>query len=312
MITVVVALVPALCSGVYVFGWRALTVVMVAALSAVLTELALVRAMKRPRSVGDMSAALTGMLVGMVLPAGVPLWIAVLGAAFAISVAKMAFGGLGHNFINPALAARAFLMACYPAAMTTFAVPRVGTIDGIDGLSGATPLRHVRDSALEHASSMSLNLQDAFQHLFWGDVGGCIGETSAAALIAGAAILLYRRVIGFAVPSSFTAVVFVLFWLTNGSGDFFSTDALTVPVYQVLSGGLLLAALFMATDPVTSPVTTRGQLLFGAGCGLITWCIRVYGGYVEGVCYAVLIMNCVVPLLDRWTRPKYLGAERAA
>jgi electron transport complex protein RnfD len=273
--------------------------------------------MKRPPSISDFSAIVTGMLVAFNVPPTLPWWMVALGAVFAIAVAKMAFGGLGHNFINPALAGRAFLMANYPAEMTSFIPPCGfvrGTIHGLDtaldGITAATPLSMVRQ-AIDNGMFQPLDFQDAIPHLFWGNIGGCIGETSVAALLLGALLLWYKRIIGFAVPVAYAGTVFLLSWLFNGSGTWFSSDALIVPVYQILSGGLMLGALFMATDMVTSPISPLGRLCFGVGCGVLTFLIRNYGGYPEGVSYSILIMNCVSPLLDRYLRPRTYGAVKS-
>ncbi len=197
-------------------------------------------------------------------------------------------------------------MACYPSEMTVFGVPLRGVVDGIDGVSGATPLRHIKD-AVAGGGFQALDFQEALPHLFWGDIGGCIGEVSAAALLIGAAFLLYKRIVGFAIPVVYVGTVFLLFWLFNGTGDFFTSEALLVPVYHVLAGGLMLGALFMATDMVTSPITMRGQALFALGCGILTFAIRKWGGYPEGVSYSILLMNCVSPLIDRYVRPRRYG-----
>jgi len=306
MIWVAAALVPALAAAVYFFGPRVLILTVVAVAAAVGTEYLVTRLSGKPATIGDFSAVVTGMLLAFNLPAGIPWWMAALGSAFAIGVAKLTFGGLGHNFINPALAGRAFLMASYPAAMTTWVVPRLGFIDGLDGLSGATPLAHIK-SAMSAGTFQALDFQEAIADLFWGNVGGCIGETSAVALLIGAAILLYKRIMSLSIPAMYCATVFLLFWLFNGTGTFFTTDALIVPVYHILAGGLLLGALFMATDMVTSPITPKGRIIFGFGCGVLTFTIRKYGGYPEGVSYSILLMNCVVPLIDRYVRPAKYG-----
>lgn len=306
MACVALAMVPALATSVYVFGPRALLVTVLSVAAAMATELVVARLMGRGNTLGDLSAVVTGMLVAFNVPHTIPLWMPMVGSAFAIGVAKMTFGGLGHNWINPALAGRAFLMACYPTEMTVFGKPVRGFIDGIDGVSGATPLKHIKD-ALASNQFQALDFQDALSHMFWGDIGGCIGETSVIALLLGAAFLWYKRIIGFKIPFTFVTTVFVLFWLFNGTGDWFTNEALLVPVYHVLGGGLMLGALFMATDMVTSPVTPLGKILFGTGCGLLTFAIRKFGGYPEGVSYSILLMNCVAPLLDRYTMPKLYG-----
>jgi electron transport complex protein RnfD len=179
---------------------------------------------------------------------------------------------------------------------------------GFDGVSTATPLAHFRDTM--GTTFQALDFQEVLGNLFLGNVAGCLGETSALALLSGAGFLWYRHMLGFKVPFTYVTTVFVLFWLFSGTGNPFTTDALTVAVYQVLSGGLMLGALFMASDVVTSPITPRGKVVFGFGCGVLTFGFRVYGGYPEGVCYSILLMNCVAPLIDRYTRPRRYGEAR--
>jgi electron transport complex protein RnfD len=326
---VVVALLPSLAVATAVFGPRALLVTITCVAAAVTTEYLLTLLMRRSATIGDLSALVCGMLLAFTLPPGIPLWMAALGAVFAVGVAKMAFGGLGHNFINPALAGRVFLMASYPAALAAFTGPRFGTSHGlsvetmadiasrvseragmaVDAITSATPLTAARE-ALQAGVFQAMDFQEALGPLFYGNVGGCIGATSALALIAGAAFLWYKGFVGFRVPVCFVGTVFLLFWASNGTGSYFSSEAIVVPTFQVLAGGLLLGALFMATDPVTSPITPLARVIYGVGCGLLTFVIRRFGAHPDGVCYAILMMNCVVPLLDRYTRPRYYGEGR--
>jgi electron transport complex protein RnfD len=308
---VLLALAPALCASIYFFGMRALLLAGVCVCFSIVTEMAIVQfLLKRKSTVNDLSAVVSGLLLALTLPPQLPLWMAAIGAIFAMSVAKWAFGGLGNNFINPALAGWAFLMAAYPTAMNLTCAPGTGTIHGmatmIDGLTAATPLAMYKQ-ALMLGKLNALDLEASLANLFIGNVGGSIGETSAIALLAGAMFLGYKHIIGFRIPFTFVFTVFILFWFNNGSGELFSSEALIVPVFQVLSGGLLLGALFMATDMVTSPVTRWGKTIFGVGCGVLTFIIRKFGGYPEGVAYAILIMNCLVPLLDRYGRPRLPG-----
>lgn len=316
--SVAVALTPAFVASLIFFGANAALLTLVCIASCILTEWFIVRFFfKRPSTVRDMSALVTGILLAFNLPPGLPLWMAALGSVFAIGVAKWAFGGLGKNFVNPALAGRAFLMASYPAWMTTFEGPhtRNGAINGltrqIDGIASATPLAAIKN-AMNSGSFQPLDFQDALANLFTGNVGGCIGETSVAALLLGAVFLWYRRIIGFTIPFSYIGTVFLLAWLFNGTGTLFTSDAFIVPVYHVFAGGLMLGALFMATDMVTSPITSRGRLVFGTGCGLLTFLIRKFGGYPEGVSYSILLMNLVVPLIDRHLRPRMYGKVKDA
>lgn len=333
MISVSLALVPALAASVYFFGTRALILTGVCIVFSLLTEWAISTfLLKRGNSLTDFSALVTGLLLAFNLPPDLPPWMAALGAVFAVGVAKWAFGGLGHNFINPALAGRAFLLASYPAAMTTWAAPRGGTTSGlstralsnlsehVDGITGATPLPALtsivdainNDALRQEISFQILDLQSALPDLFFGRVGGCIGETSALALLIGAVFLWYKRIIGIRLPLIYIGTVFVLSWMFNGSGSLFSTEALIIPTYQILAGGLMLGALYMATDMVTSPVTPKGRAIFALGCGVLTFLIRRFGGYPEGVSYSILLMNLTVPLIDRYARPKLYGRVKKA
>ncbi|MBD3347349.1 MAG: RnfABCDGE type electron transport complex subunit D [Chitinivibrionales bacterium] len=329
MLSVCLALIPAFAASIYFFGLRALVLTVVCVVTCLATEWVIVRVLlKRPSTLGDFSALVTAMLLAFNLPPDLPPWMAVIGSIFAIGVVKWAFGGLGHNFINPALAGRAFLMASYAAPMTIFGPPRTGTMSGlsestlasltnkVDGISGATPLpafnkimELLRNESTQ-ASELQFHIidfQETISHLFFGNVGGCIGETSAAALILGAIFLWYKHIIGLRVPVLFIGTVFLLSWIFNGTGSFFTSEALLIPVYQIFAGGLMLGALYMATDMVTSPITPMGKAIFGIGCGLLAFTIRKFGGYPEGVSYSILLMNLAVPMLDRYNRPKIYG-----
>ena len=312
MLSVAGALIPALAASLWFFGIKALYLNIVCIGSCLLTELIIAQLMlKKPQTLGDFSALVTAILLAFNLPPDLPLWMAALGSVFAIGVSKMAFGGLGNNFINPALAGRAFLMASYPAAMTTFSKTRFGSLNGltqkIDAIAGATPLAAFKDS-IQSGDFQALDFQYALKNLFLGNIGGCIGETSVIAILIGAAFLLYRRIIGFSVPVSYIGTVFILSWIFNGiTSDLLTTDALIIPIYHIFAGGLMLGAFFMATDMVTCPMTTRGRAIFGFGCGLLTFLIRKFGGYPEGVSYSILIMNLFVPLINRYVRPGMYG-----
>jgi len=306
MAWVVIALVPSLFAGTAFFGIKALILTAVSVIAALATEYVVCLLQKRPSSIGDMSALVTGILLAFNLPPDLPWWMAAIGSAFAIGVAKMAFGGLGANFINPALAGRAFLMAAYPSAMTVFSPTRYGSLCGIDGLSSATPLAHFK-SAMADGSFQPLDFQEALSDLFIGNVGGCLGETSVLALLVGGLILVYKRIIPLRIPVVYIGTVFFLSWLFNGTGAHFTSGAIIIPFYQIFAGGLFLGALFMATDMVTSPITPCGRVVFAAGCGILTFIIRKFGGYPEGVSYSILIMNLFVPLIERYTRPGIYG-----
>lgn len=283
---VMIALLPATAFGIYIFGLNALMVVLVSVVFAILTEAVIQKLMHKKVTVSDGSAAVTGLLLALNLPPSVPFWIPMLGSAFAIAIVKQAFGGLGHNFINPALAARAFLLASWPTAMTTWTIP------GADAVSSATPL-----GALKLGETLS-----AYPDMFIGNIGGCIGETSAIALIIGGLYLIARRVIDPRIPVVYIGTVALFTWIAGPSG-LFTGDAL----YHILGGGLMLGAFFMATDYTTSPMSGTGKVVFAAGCGVLTSVIRLWGGYPEGVSYSILIMNLVVPLIDKAFMPKRFG-----
>ncbi len=313
MLSVIIALVPTLAASVVFFGGRALTLTLVCAGSAVGTEALLCLLLRKPQSVGDLSAAVSGLLLACTLPPGLPFWMAAVGGVCAIAVVKMAFGGLGHNPVNPALAARAFLMVSFPSAMSTFIAPFHGTLfgleRGLDGVTAATPLVYFKN-AMASGNFHALDLQDAIGSLVLGNVGGCLGATSGIAILAGAVFLLYRGIIRFRTPFAFIGSVFLLSWIFNGTGDIFSTEAFIVPLYQVLGGGIMLGAFFLAADPVSTPMTPWGRLFFGVGCGLLTFLIRKFGTYPDGVCWAILLMNFCVPILDRYGRPRRFGERK--
>lgn len=322
MLYVIIALLPALAGSFYFFGLRALWVVAVTVASCVITEAVLQKMMKKPVTINDLSAVVTGMLLAYNLPAEIPIWMPVLGGIFAIGIAKQAFGGLGYNPVNPALAARAFMLASWPVQMTVFkTLPRGGTLSAtmVDMFSGATPLNALKQSLniVKHADAFSVEkvvgasqtiraLQDSYSDLFFGKVGGCLGETSAILLLIGAAFLMYRRIIGWRIPFTYIATVGFLAWMFGGQAGLFSGD----PIFHILAGGLMLGAFFMATDMVTSPITPKGQIYFGVGCGVIAIVIRLIGGYPEGVSYSILLMNLTVPLLNRYTKPRILGERK--
>lgn len=293
MLDVIIALMPALIAGVLVFGMRALIVALTCVISSAAAEYIWCRILKKPNSTGDLSAVVTGLILALNVPASLPLWMAVIGSVFAIIIVKQFFGGIGHNFMNPALGARAFLMASWALAMTRWYTP--GT---------HLPLFGVPD-AVTSATPLAAGSADKFSYLtlFVGNHGGCIGETSALAILIGAAYLVIRRVIRLRVPLIFIGTVAVGTWIFGGSGGLFTGD----PLYQILSGGLMLGACFMATDYTTSPTTPKGQIVFALGCGIITVLIRIWGGYPEGVSYSILLMNVATPLIERLTAPKRYG-----
>ncbi len=286
---VIIALVPASVMGIYYFGLRALMLMVAAIVSAVFFEWLYQKLMKKPITISDLSAVVTGLLLAMNLPAAAPVWVPIVGSAFAIIFAKQLFGGLGQNFINPALAGRAFLLASYPTEMTSWTSS--GNF-GVDAVAVATPLAQLKGGVMPDAS---------FTDVLVGNVGGCLGETCAIALIIGGVYLIAKHVINWKVPVIYIATVFVLTALIGRKG-------LRVPTYEIFAGGLMLGAFFMATDYASSPVTSKGQIIFALGCGLLTTLIRIFGGYPEGVSYSILIMNLTVPLIERLTEPTIFGA----
>lgn len=289
MLDVVIALMPAAIAAVIFFRWNAIVIILASVLSAVITEALIQKLMKREITIGDWSAVITGMLLAFNLPPTVPLWIPIIGSAFAIAVVKQLFGGLGHNFMNPALAARAVLLASWPVRMTTWTTP------GVDAVSTVTPL------AILKGTETAGQLPELWDMIV-GNIGGTIGETSALALLLGAAYLLYRGIINWKIPFTFIGTVAFMTWMLGGEG-FFTGNAL----YHIFAGGLILGAFFMATDYVSSPVTPKGQITMGVGCGVLTSVIRIYGGYPEGVSYSILLMNVAAPLIDKLTMPRIFG-----
>ncbi|RJO63426.1 MAG: RnfABCDGE type electron transport complex subunit D [Candidatus Omnitrophota bacterium] len=289
MWAVVLSLLPAGAAGVYLFGISAFWILAAGIVSALVTE-GVIQALSRKKiSLSDGSAFLTGLLLAYNLPPDIPLWLPVLGSFFAVAVGKQIFGGLGQNIFNPALVGRVFLMASWPKYMTTFTKPLA-----YDAITQATPLALLKEHKLmEHISYLDL---------FLGKRGGCIGEVCIAVLVAGALFLLIKGYISWHIPFSYIFTVGLLTYVfgPNGiaSGDW---------LFHILSGGLILGAFFMATDYVSSPLTHRGQLIFGMGCGFITAVIRLWGGYPEGVSYAILIMNAATPIIDRYTKNRIYG-----
>lgn len=283
MLDVVIALCPAIITAIVVFGFRAALVVAVCVASCIFFEWGYEKIVKRPCTIKDMSAVVTGVLLALNLPVGIPIWQAIFGCLVAIVVVKQLFGGLGYNFANPAIAARIVLLISFSTAMTTWVFP--------DAVSTATPLALIQSGNVEALPSIG--------QMLLGARGGCLGETGVIALLIGGIYLIARRVITWHTPVCFIATVFV-FTLILGEN----------PVYQILSGGLFLGAFFMATDYVTTPYTKSGRAIFGFGCGIITVLIRVWGNYPEGVSFAILLMNILSPYITRWTSPKPLGGAK--
>ncbi len=317
MWTVNIALLPALAMAFYFFGFKALLITVLSIAAAVATEAVIQKLSKRPVRVHDGAAVITGFLLAFNLPASVPWWMPIVGSIFAIAIVKELFGGLGYNILNPALAARAFLLASWPVEMTAnWTAPREGTISGISAITSATPLNLLKQSAevlanpgnydpsrVQAAQDAIANLSNSYTNLLIGNVGGCIGETSVIALLIGALLMFYRRVIEWRIPFIYVGTVGILAWIFGGTEGFFTGNW----IFHILSGGLILGAFYMATDMVSSPINARGQTIFAIGCGVLTVAIRLWGGYPEGVSYSIILMNLVVPLIDRYTVPKVFG-----
>lgn len=282
MFCVIISLLPASVYGIYQFGFNAALLIATCVAACVATEFLYELIIKKPKTIGDLSAVLTGLLLALNLPPDATWWMAIIGSVFAILVVKMLFGGLGQNFMNPALAGRCFLVICFAARMTSFSY---------DGVTSATPLAIIRDGG-------SVNLMD----MFMGKIPGTIGEVSTVLLLAGAIFLIVTGIIDFRIPCAYL-VTFVLFiGVFAGHGWDLSYIAA-----QLCGGGLMLGAFFMATDYVTSPITKPGRLLFGISCGLLTGLFRVFSSSAEGVSYAIIISNLLVPLMERITMPKCFG-----
>ena len=302
MIDVVIGLAPAMAAAGYYFRLHALILISTCVISCVVTEWLCNLILKRPNSLGDFSAVVTGIILALSLPPGLPVWAAVIGGAFSIAIGKMVFGGLGSNIFNPAMAGRTFLTACFGMLMTTWMVP--ATIDSsmpkiapenmMHAKTQATPLGWSK-IAIKDKNGAKLFNEEQFISTVVGEVGGCLGETSAIALLIGGLYLLIRRTINFHIPAAVLLSAFVF----AGIVYLIDSDAYMEPLFHLTSGGMLLCVFFIATDPVTAPLTRRGMWIFGAGVGTLTMLIRIVGAYPEGVMFSVLLMNAVTPLIDR-------------
>ena len=305
MLDVILALLPTTAAGIWFFGMPAVWTIATCVSTCIATEALCRLAMKRENTIGDLSAVLTGLLLALNLPAGLPLWMAAVGSIFAIGIAKQVFGGLGMNPFNPALAARAFMLISFTGPMTTWLKPLWWKTP--EAVTTATPLAAMKPlfghadavaQSTPHAAEM-MNQIPSVCNLLVGNMPGCIGEVSTIALAIGAAYLLWRKIITWHIPVSFIATVYIYSLIAGGA-----------PAHvQVLTGGVMIGACFMATDYVTSPVTASGKLIFGFGCGLLCMLIRQFGSYPEGCSFAILIMNSMAPLISRWTQPKPFGAK---
>lgn len=294
MLDVIIALAPAGLAGMFYFGLPALSVILMSVAVCVLSEHVWQKIMKKPTSIGDFSAIVTGLLLAYSLPPTTPLYMVAAGAVFAIIIVKQLFGGLGHNFMNPALSGRAFMLAAWSGALTSWTFP---SVLGMDAVSSSTPLSLLQEG--------NLGEMPGFLDMFLGNIGGCIGETCSVLILLGGLYLVVRRVISFRIPLTYIATVAVLTFILGGGNNV--AESFNIMISHLLSGGLLLAAFFMATDYTTSPVTPVGQIVMGAGCGLITTVIRLYGGYPEGATYAIMLMNVATPLIEKYTRPRVFG-----
>ena len=303
MLDVIIAMLPALVWAIYNFGFKALISVAVSVVACLFWEWLYRKLLKKPQAIGDLSAVVTGMLLAFVCPPELPWWALIIGAFFSIVVVKQLYGGIGCNFLNPALAGRAILLASYATAMTTWSLPSSKKALA-DVISTATPLQIMKEGTAEKFTELTTNYSVA--DMFIGRIGGSLGEVSALALLLGGAWLLIRKVISWHTPVAFIGTVAILTLISAPAG----IDNVQYMLYNVFGGGLMLGAFFMATDYATSPVTKPGQLIFGIGCGLITCFIRRFGSYPEGVCYSILIMNCTTWLLDKYIRPTISGAVK--
>ncbi len=288
MFDVAIALIPATIASVYFFKAPAAMILLISIISCLVTEVVVQKIRKTPVTVHDGSALVTGMLLALNLPSTVPLWIPVVGSVFAIGIVKQLFGGVGQNFMNPALAARIMLTISYADRMTGWVEP------GVDGVSTATPLTYVKDFTAVQSGAPS------FVDLLFGNVGGSMGETSALLLIIGGLYLVYRGVISVRIPGVYILTVAAATLIYSGFD-------VTYMTYHLLSGSLMIGAIYMATDYASTPVTPRGRIYFALGCGILTATIRLFGGYAEGVGFSILLMNTMVPIIDRYTAPKVFG-----
>jgi electron transport complex protein RnfD len=327
MFDVVIAMCPAIFGAVWFFGYDALEVILIAVIAAVVSEAVIQKLRGREVTITDGSAIVTGILLAFNIPANCPWWLPAVGSAFAVIIGKHAFGGLGFNPVNPALLGRAFLLASWPIRMTaSWTAPiRGGSISGItdtaqkgiDAVTSATPLAVMKDQiavlgdpnasvdamVVANRAITELTSIESLKNLFLGSIGGCLGETSTLLLLIGATYLMYKRIVGFSIPFSYIGTVAILTWIFGGPEGFFSGS----PIFHVLAGGLILGAFYMATDLVTSPITRKGRIVFGVGCGVLTTVIRLIGGYPEGVSYSILLMNLATPLIDRYMKPAKFG-----
>jgi len=305
MWSVSLSLTPALAASLYYFGPRAIFVTALCIITSVLSEYLFQKFLKKKITINDGSAFLTGLLLGMNLPPSLPFYIPIVGSLVAVIITKQLFGGLGYNIFNPALIGRAFLLISWPRAMTTWSAP-TARFFALDAKTTATPLGILKEEGINKLIEEFGSKSDLYINLLFGNRAGSLGETSIILLLIGAAFLLYKRYITWHIPLSFLATVAMLAWVFGGKEGLFTGD----PLIHLLSGGLILGAFFMATDYVTCPTIRKGQIIFGIGCGAITMLIRLKGGFPEGVMFAILLMNCFAPLIDRNVKPDLFGAVK--
>ena len=309
---VIIAMLPALAYACFNFGLRALTLTLVSVAGCVFFEWLYRKVMKKPQSVLDLSAVVTGMLLAFVSPVQIPYWMILIGDCFAIIIVKQLFGGIGKNFVNPALAGRAVLLASYAGSMTTWVDPAMGKAalfgSNVDVVTAATPLGYMKGTDPAALAESFANLTGTYgvKEMFLGQIGGSLGEVSALMLIIGGVYLIWRKVINWQTPAAYIGTVAVLTFLFPKAGS-----SLDWMLYSIFGGGLMLGAFFMATDYATSPVTKKGQVIFGIGCGLFTVFIRYFGSYNEGVCYSIMVMNLCVALIDKYTKPTHFGVVKS-
>ncbi|MFP4061133.1 MAG: RnfABCDGE type electron transport complex subunit D [Bacteroidales bacterium] len=307
MFGVIISMIPALAVSVYIFGIPAILVTLVSVLSCMIFEYLIQRFMlKTETTLSDGSAIVTGVLLAFNVPPNLPLWIVVTGALVSIGIAKMTFGGLGNNPFNPALIGRVFLLISFPVQMTSWPLPKGFETPLTDAVTGATPLGVMKEG-LKDGKSVDQLMEQIPSHmeLFMGNMGGSLGEIAGFALVIGLIYMLYRKIITWHIPVSLLGSIAVftgLLWLINPEKN-------PDPIFHLLTGGVLLGAIYMATDYVTSPMTKKGMLIFGVGIGVITVVIRVWGAYPEGISFAILVMNAFVPLINRYVKPKRFGKE---
>jgi electron transport complex protein RnfD len=295
MANVLVAMAPAFAVGVYVFGLRVITLTLICVIASVGFEWLYNKMLKKQQTAGDLSAAVTGVLIAFNVPSSLPYWIAIIGCFIAIIIIKQLFGGLGRNFVNPAITARIVLFVSFATQMTTWPLPSMSTVT--DATTGATPL-----GLWAVDKSVDIMSQVTNTEMFLGFIGGCVGEVSAFALLIGGIYLIWKKIISPIIPVAFIGTVFVIALITSGS--------FSMAIFHVFAGGVMLGAFFMATDYVTSPTLPMGKIIFGVGCGVLTMVIRIWGAYPEGVSFSILLMNVATPLIEKYTIEKSYGGAK--